>query len=380
MKEVDQKIIKTLLGLLFFLPFCLNAQIGEDSLKYLKRSAYLSDNPKINERDVLVDSIVRSFMQSPQNCGLSIGISENGNSTFYNYGEMSRDSKMQTKPTTVYDIGSLTASFTGYLLGLAVTEKKMSLEDDVRKFLPGEYKNLVFNKNPIRVKHLATHSSGLPHLPDDLITQENYDPANPYKNYSREQIFIYLQRLQLTTAPGSVYDYSSLGLSVLGLVLEKVYGNRFDVLLREKITVHLELDNTRVNLSGIHVLDYATGYTDEGVETPHWILDGFTAAGSMNSSPADLLHFLEYQLEEKDAAAKLSRQVILTADKKTTSLAWFVTTTKQGHTLMYQSGGTFGSGAFMGFLKEKNCSVVVIANSGRNVDYVAIALLNYLQQ
>jgi len=372
--------IKILLAAVMFTSM-LRAQVqAGDSLKYLKRTSYLSDNPKHSQLDLFVDSIVYGFMQSPQNCGISIGISQNGKTSFYNYGESSRDSKQITKSTTIYEIGSLTAGFTGFLLAKAVTEKKLSLEDDIRKFLPGENKNLVYDKNPVRVKHLAHHSSGLPHLPGDLITQQNYDPANPYKNYSRDQLLNYLHNVQLATSPGTAYDYSSFGLSLLGIILENVYGASFELLVKEKISGPLAMPNTVVNPGRTQPQDLASGYTEDGVPTPHWILDGFVAAGSLKSDAADLIHFLEHQSDESNEAVKLAQEVIPLAGGKKTSLAWSISKTKHGNTLMYQSGGTFGSGGFTGFLKEKRCALAIICNSGRNVDYIAIALLNYMQQ
>ena len=345
----------------------MEAQLGlGDSLRFQKRSIFYTDNLKHNKLDVLVDSTLQSFMQSPQNCGISIGISQNGETTFYNYGEIRRDSKIQCDQNTIYEIGSLSSTFCGMLLIQAVLEKKISLEDDIRKYLPGKFAGLVYEKVSIRIKHLAMHTSGLPHLPGDLITEANFDPKDPYKNYSKEQIFMYLQKVKLSAEPGTVRDYSSLGVALLGIILEKIYATSFENLIKVKIASPFGMSNTAIHLTEQQSVHFAQGYNDDGEPTPHWNLNSFVAAGGIRSTTNDLLIYLNNNLEEKD--------------KEKSALSWFIKKTKQGNTLMYQSGGTLGSGGFTGFIKEKKCSLVILANSGRNVDYIAIAILNYLQQ
>ena len=85
---------------------------------------FLSDNKKQNALDSLVDAVLLKFIQSPQNCGISIGIQYEGNRYFYNYGETSRGNKTLASRTTIYEIGSVTKTFCGILLAMAANEKK----------------------------------------------------------------------------------------------------------------------------------------------------------------------------------------------------------------------------------------------------------------
>lgn len=353
--------------------------IPADSVKIYKRASYRSDNPRVTRIDLLVDSVLRSYMQSPENCGISVAVSKDGKSAFYNYGEISRNSGTLPGPNTLYEIGSLTAGFTGFLVIQASLEKKISLDDELRKFFPGEFKNLDHGKSTVKIKHLLAHTSGLPHLPDDLTLNENYNAKDPYNNYTADQLVSYLQRAKLSFEPGTNFDYSSLAMALMGQVLEKTYGSTFDELVRQKINQPLSLTNTAVNLNAQQMQNFAAGYSGDGEPVPHWSLNTFASAGGLRSSVADMAIFTNFSMDEKNSAGKLAGQISIGGGKKT-SPAWLVSKTRQGNTLFYQSGGTFGSAGLIGYVKEKKVSVVVIANSSRSVDYIAIALLNYLQQ
>ncbi|HOZ87185.1 MAG TPA: serine hydrolase, partial [Bacteroidia bacterium] len=157
---------------------------------------YLSDNPKITTLDSVVEGVVARFIQSSENCGISIGISKNGKNYYYNYGETKRGSGQLPDSNSIYETGAVTKTFCGMLLAQAIIEKKIGPEDDIRKYLPGKYTNLTQGKSFIRVKHLANHTSGLAGLPDDLKLKPDFDTLNPYKYYSREMLLDYLKQVK----------------------------------------------------------------------------------------------------------------------------------------------------------------------------------------
>lgn len=360
---------------LLFLSIGLSAQITDTLIT--KRTFFLSDNKKQTPLDSLVDKAVLGFIQSPENCGISIGFTKNDTSYFYNYGETKRDSKILPSAATSYELGSVTVTFCGILLAQAVTENRLRLEDDIRKYLPGIYPQLTFNKKAILIKHLANHTSGLSQIPEDMLTQPDFDSLNPYKNYTTQKIYSYLRSIQLTSEPGTAYDYSNLGVAVLGLILEKVYGQSFDELVKEKICQPNNMTNTGVTLHAIH--QSASGYNQDGVPMPAWDLGAFAAAGGLKSSGADMLAYLSYNLKEKDKAVRLAHMQTF-KDRQALGLCWFINKTKYGNTLTWHNGATYGFSSFCGFVKEKNCSVVILSNTATSVDYIGIAILNYLQQ
>jgi CubicO group peptidase (beta-lactamase class C family) len=340
---------------------------------------YETDNKKQSQLDLFVDSAVTSYLQNPQNCGLSIGISVKGQRHFYNYGEIMRGSRRLPQSTTIYEIGSITKTFCGLLLAQAILEKKIKADDDIRNYLAGSYPDLAFGKKPILVKHLANHTSGLPGIPEDLMVGPGYDSLNPYKHYGRDQIFKALKTMKPEHEPGTVCAYSNLGMALLGLILEDLYHQPFELLVKEKIGLPNGLLNTGVRLNDEQLNRFALGYNQAGDATPHWELGGFAAAGALRSTAEDLLNYLNYNLAEKDEMTKLAHRVTYSG-RETLGMGWFIKKTKQGNTLLWHNGGTFGFSSFGGLIKEKNCSLILLSNSGWNADAIAIAILNYLQR
>jgi CubicO group peptidase (beta-lactamase class C family) len=378
--EVQTKIIKTLFCILCANPFFQIAQTQTSAQgERLKRDIYLSDNAKKEPMDFLIDSVLKNYMMSSEHCGISIGISQNGKDYFYNYGEVKIDSKTITTKKTVYEIGALSSTFCGLLLAQAIIENKIKVEDDIRNYLPGEYPALEFHKFPIQVKQLINHTSGLPAVPEDLTSQEGYDPSNPYGAYTKEKLLNYLRNTTLTKLPGSSNDYSSLGVAVLGAILEHVYSKSIEDLLKEKIYPVCGMKNTGMQLSANQSKLQATGYDLNGELTAAWSLDVFASAGGLKSNVEDMLSYIKYNVSEKDSAVKLTHTSVYSG-KANGGILWQVTKTKAGNKLYSQSGGTFGFGAFNAFIIDKNISVVILSNNGGSLEYIGLAILNELQK
>lgn len=370
----------TVRQLLIFVCFSslLKAQVF-DTIDHRKRLHYLSDNKLQTAQDTLINSLVKSYMQSPYNCGISIAFRKNEQNHFYNYGETARNSNTASTVNSVYELGSMSSTFTGLLLAKALTEKKLTLEDDIRDYLPGKYPNLIFYGKVIRIKHLINHCAALPLFPANMKTQVDYDSLNPYKNYSKEMVLAYLKTIQLSSEPGAAYHYSAMGIAMLGMILENIYKLSFDALVEQKILKPLDLSTTGLHLTEAQMALLTKGYNKNGNATPHWDLNLFAAAAGLNSSSQDVLTYLNYNLQEPDTACRLAHQISQVNGEKM-AYGWFVKKTKQGNTMYWHSAATFGYTGFSAFMKEKNCSLVVLANSATNVEYIAIALLNYLQK
>ncbi len=323
--------------------------------------------------------MVVNFMQSPQNCGLSIGVCIKGKSTFFNYGEVKRDSKKIPDSLSIYEIGSITKTFTGLLHAQSFCENKLKPEEDIRKYLPGKYPELNYYGKVIRVIHLANHSSGLPRIPQNMTTQLNFEKDDPYKNYTKEMLLNYLHTVKLLNEPGKEFEYSPLGMAVLGIILDNVNRTSFENLLNEKIFIPYHLENTAITLNTEQNLRMTTGYGLDSFEAIPWEMGVFAPAGAIKSCTKDMLNYLEINRREGEKALTLAHLPSFT-NKENVALAWFIKKTKQGNDLIWHNGATFGYGSFCGFIKSKECSLVILSNSATNVDFLGIAILNYLQK
>ncbi len=345
----------------------------------LKNENYLSDNAKKTNWDLKVDSIVKNFMSNGSNCGLSIGIINGDEITYYNYGEVKRNSKQIADTNTVYEIGSISKTFTGILLGQALSDKKVNLIDDIRKYLPEDCKNLVYVGNPIKLMHLANHTSRIPRMPSDFESQPNYDMNNPYKNYSKKMVFNYLKKLALDTLPGVKNEYSNLGMALLGIILEKVYNKTYEELVSEFITKPCGMKSTKIVMSENENKYFATGYNANGEPTTHWDLGDLAPAGGIRSTSADMIRYIKANMQEASEKFKLAHSATFNTGSGTIALSWFVDINKKGNTQIWHNGGTAGFSSFCGYINGKKLGVVVLSNSGNRADYIGIGILKLLQ-
>lgn len=98
--------------------------------------------------DVHIKNLGQDLMKEKQSVGLSIGVYNDGKTYFYNFGTTEKGKETNVTENTVYEIGSITKTFMSFLLAKAVTEKKVTLNDDIRKYLDGEYPNLEYSNKP----------------------------------------------------------------------------------------------------------------------------------------------------------------------------------------------------------------------------------------
>lgn len=343
------------------------------------KTSYLSNNKMLTKLDTIVENIVKPHIQNSLNAGLSIGIIQNGETNFYHYGETKKESGNLPNNTTIYEIGSITKTFTGFLLAQAIKDKKVSLDDDIRKFMATKYANLEFEGNPILIKHLVNHTSTLPRLPENLDQQPNFDPENPYANYSKEMISMYLQDFKMNAQPGIKQEYSNFGMALLGIILENIYKTSYQSLVKNYISMPFKMKNTFENVPTANLnINFASGYNSDGLKTKSWNLRSFVAAGGIKSTIEDMTKYLQENIAETNPKIALSHEITFTNEKQSNGYAWVIYKTKDNNNLIWHNGGTGGFTSFCGFIKEKNIGIVVLNNSTNSVDNLAISILKKL--
>jgi D-alanyl-D-alanine-carboxypeptidase/D-alanyl-D-alanine-endopeptidase len=166
----------------------------------------------IKEIDVLGVSLGRDFISNPIHVGLSIGIVANGEPRQFHFGRVDRRHAVALTGHMIYELASLTKTYTGMLLAQAVVDGKITLDDDVRRYLPPGFANLAFDGLPIRIVDLASHTAGLPKnlpafptdfTPRQLVRQQG--------DVSRATFLHALAQVRLAVRPGTVFAYSDAG-------------------------------------------------------------------------------------------------------------------------------------------------------------------------
>jgi D-alanyl-D-alanine-carboxypeptidase/D-alanyl-D-alanine-endopeptidase len=205
------------------------------------------------------------------------------------------------------------------LLAQAVAEKRLSLDDDVRKYVGGAYPNLEYEGHPVRLAHLIAHSSGLPHnlparadSPSDHADgpgQQAAREAEALKSYAGDDLLRDLRGVKLAAAPGERFGYSNAAAQLLGFVLERAYAKSYEELVRTKIAGPLGMSDAKVALGPADMSRFPRAYGADGAFVPY-LSERLPAAGSLKSTVADLLKYADWNLAERDEAVKLSHRPV----------------------------------------------------------------------
>jgi D-alanyl-D-alanine-carboxypeptidase/D-alanyl-D-alanine-endopeptidase len=341
-----------------------------------------TDNKLVSFQDSIVNDAVLDLLKRSPIPGLSIGIYQRGQSSTYNYGETEKGENKLPAANTIYDIASISKTFTGILLAKAAIEKRLNLDDDIRKYLNGSYPNLEYKGLFIKLKYLTNHRSGIPFsLPDDPSMMPGFNnDIEPwatrvqlrYQHYTRNDFYKDLRLVKLDTIPGYNASYSNAAVQLLSYILEKVYHKSFENILKDKITRPLQMTQTKITLTKMDSLHLAKGYDETGLQLPY-IPDIFLGAASIKSSVNDLLKYIKWNLQAKDEAVKLSHKNIWgDNDYYSTGLNW-QELHSNGYTVIWQSGMIPGFQSFCVFYPGLDMGIVVLSNEsektlGRNLE------------
>jgi serine-type D-Ala-D-Ala carboxypeptidase/endopeptidase len=344
------------------IPFMGQAQTG--------RQAVPHDNLMKTHIDTVVQQAALAFMRDSARVGLSIGIYQADKTLTYHYGSTQKRKQVLPADKTLYEIGSISKTFTGTLLAQAVKDKKVKIDDDIRLYLDNSYPNLAYEGHPIRLSHLVSHISGLPNfLPDipSLFENTNFDSL-PFvitriqKRYSKQQFLNDLHKVKLDTIPGYDFRYSNAGAQLLKYILEKVYKKSYAALLSTYILQPSGMKHTNSLFKKNDVRNLAKGYNDKGSLMPYYpqILD---AAGGIFSTIPDMLQYVKFHLNEKNEVVALSHQET-TGDINdyAVGLNWQELITADKQKKIWQSGGTIGFSSYCVIYPQPGIGMILLSN------------------
>ncbi|OGX90948.1 serine hydrolase domain-containing protein [Hymenobacter coccineus] len=313
--------------------------------------------------DTIVPRLGNAFIRQPARVGLSIGIIDHGQAYFYNFGSIESGKHQLPTPHTVYEIGSISKTFAGLLLAHAVLEKRVRLDDDIRKYLPGPYPNLAYQNQPIKLVHLVNTTSRLPdNLPESLAHRPaDADSAvaqivEKLRTYTKQDFFADLHHARLDTVPGLLPRHSNVAAQLLVYILEGVYRASYAQLLARYIDQPLHL----AGAAGAG--PRAVGYNEKGHPMP--FLDSPTAtASALRYSTADMVRYLRHQLAEQDPAVVLAhRPAWGSLNVEAIGFNWNLEKTVDSQRKLQQSGGTFGHASYCELYPDRQFGVVLLAN------------------
>ncbi len=346
-----------------------------------KKVLSATDNAKLSTLDKTVDTLVGNYVNTLGNVGASVAVFYNGKNYYYNYGETVKDNKQLPSQTTLYEIGSITKTFTATLLAKAVVDKKVTLQDAISKYLPD---SVAANKDlqNITLQQLSNHSSGLPRLPINMnFTVTNY--LQPYENYDDKALFAFLKQFKAIRKPGESYEYSNLAVGLLGVILERIYKKPYEQLMLEDIAKPLALTHTKIVLNDAEKTTLSQGYNEKDEAVPAWNFKSLAACGAIKSCSEDLLIYGKQQLDMfKSPLAKynaITHQPTFNDKIQKVGLSWHFLI-DDADTVWQHGGGTYGCRTMLCVNATKNIVVTVLTNNATNGDALGIKLMKAIER
>jgi D-alanyl-D-alanine-carboxypeptidase/D-alanyl-D-alanine-endopeptidase len=328
--------------------------------------------------DSAVLAIIKQRVDDRRSAGIVVGLLEpDGHTRVIAYGDAG-PGQPRLDRNSVFEIGSISKVFTSTVLAELVLEGKVKLDDPVQKYLPASVKMPERNGKAITLRNLSEQNSGLPRMPSNFHPA---NPANPYADYTVQQMYDFLSSYQLTRDPGTQFEYSNLGVGLLGHALSLATGKPYEELERERVWKPLGMTKTAVTLTPWMKEHLALGHDEAGAVVANWDLPTLAGAGAIRSTTDDMLKFASANLHpergEPERAMAFAHQARASVSPgMSIGLNWF-SLHAGADTIVWHNGGTGGYRTFIGLQPSRMTAVVVMTNTtGAGADDIGMHLLD----
>lgn len=353
------------------------------------RCTFATADDNLRGIDAAVRDAAQQMMQQHGIPGLAIAVTANGTQRFFNHGLASRETQQKITSDTLFEIGSISKTFTATLATYAQAEGRLSLADSPGKYLP-QLRGSHFDE--VSLVNLGTHTvGGLPlQVPDEIR--------------NTQQLMDYLKAWQPSYAPGTQRTYANPSIGMLGMVAAISMKLSFEMAMEQRLFPALGMANSYIDVPASKMPLYAQGYTRE--DAPVRVNPGMLAAEAygVKTSAKDLIHFIELNLQPALAGRRLQRAILAThmgyfkLGSMTQDLIWeqypdpvdldallegssarmvyesnAVTALNppqppQQAVWIHKTGGTNGFAAYVAFVPAKKIGIAILANKNYPIE------------
>jgi D-alanyl-D-alanine-carboxypeptidase/D-alanyl-D-alanine-endopeptidase len=308
-----------------------------------------------------IERIAQKYIIYGRTPGIIIGTIKNGETKIYSYGVANLETGALIDEYTIFEIGSISKTFTSLLCAQYILEGKFALQDTVNNYINQSLRLPSKNALPIRWVHLLNHTSGLERQPEDL------DKNQPFY-YSENQMSAYLSRTNLLTELGEKHLYSNTGMGLAGFALTKISDSTYSSLLESRVFSKLNMKYSFCNNEEKPENNTAQGYYGNSLSDYLKMTDVFAGAGAIKSNMKDMLIYLTNYLNPETSVLEDAINITLTPnfqieEKRSIGLGWFVVSNDNNQLVAAHNGGTKGFASFIGFNITEKTGVVVLTNS-----------------
>ena len=366
------------------------------SVGYARKPAAEWSDGRAPGLEPLIRRHCAAFIEKGKSIGLAAAVVTPTETTIMTFGRPSLSSRSQTRADTFFEIGSITKTFTGITLAREIEQGTVRLDQPVQELLPPDVK-LPEAARGVKLRHLTTHSSGFPRLPDNWSPLRSISMllfgTDPYAGYTEADLLKDVSTVNLQSAPGTKSCYSNFGMTLLGHLLATKAGSSYEALAKRDVCLPLGMNDTTVTLDRAQAPRAAQAYRAVlrcgplvlALRSDPWFVkNDLGGAGALRSTAADMLKYLQANMHPEGQpikhALRESHQELFREDEHTTyGMNWIHSQSeKLAQPMVWHNGGTGGFRSFIGFTEDSRFGVLVLSNSSEDVDDRAVALLNEL--
>lgn len=239
-----------------------------------------------------IKSFVEPFVDAKVVNSVSVGVVLGDQTWFGNFGTLSAEHDQKPNEKTIYEIGSVTKTFTGVLLAHAVASGELRLDQSIGSVWPELKESNPKVAESVLLRHLSTHSSGLPRIPSDLASRS----TNPYADYDRKKLAAFMGRVKPVRAPDEGGEYSNLAVGLLGELLSISGDSDYETMVKEVICKPLQMNDTTIKLTDEQKTRLAPPHNVSLKADHSWDFQSIAAAGAIRSTTSDMIKFVQAHL------------------------------------------------------------------------------------
>ena len=381
----------TLLIFLFVTFMLFLTTISVQKVNAIQESQHFNNLENSDKQQISLD--VKKFIihqiVNKSKSAIVIGFIGTNGTNLYSFGNISESNNRPVNGNTLFNIDSITKTFTTLALADMVNQGIIKLSDPIEKYLPSNVTVPEFNGIKIKIEDLATHTSGLPYMPSNIWINNTIGDLNP--NYTLSQLYQALSNTTLSWKPGSKFLYSDFGMGLLGRILTIQEGGiSYEQMIKNKILNVLGMNDTKITLSENDIKNrFPVGHLNGSkIQTPQ-IPAVLAGAGAFRSTANDMLKYLSANLgllhttlDDSIELQHLIRHPGIIVNPMNYSeyvaLGWRVLT-DLGKEVIAHKGSIDGWNSFMGFIPSKEKGVILLCSCDTNdvdMNNLGFVLLN----
>lgn len=331
----------------------------------------LTDNLLENYLDTLVHNHVTKFFVDPYVCGMSLAFIDGTEVFTYNYGETMNGNSILPDNNTMYQIASVTKTFTSITMNHWLHQNDISQDSSIVSFLPDSISLGLSNGVDVTFRHLLNHTSGLPRIPNNM---PNINTNDPYIEYDSLKMYEYLMNNSLLRVPGTapvnwdqfnVY-YGNLAYGLVGTILERQTGISLQTIFEETLLTKLGLNHT--TLDRIENFPNRAFPNRKDYNAAYWHFESMSGAGGLNSNLNDLITYARFLITE-DESTKLGKAITKSLQPayiigtQTISHPWLKYSNSSNDIVFRHDGATYGFSTEFRVNKEKQRAMICLSNN-----------------